>query len=81
MDKIGKAFKKLNVKEKKRVEEILKKIYTGNFLGIDVKKLRGSIGIFRAKKGPLRIIYRKEKNREIFILTIERRSEKTYNKF
>ncbi len=77
MDKIKKALSKLTGKEKKMVKEILQEIEKGNFANLDVKKLKARKDIFRIRKGNIRIIYRKTKSR-LFILTIERRSDKTY---
>lgn len=79
MDKVGKALKKLSAREQTLVKEILKKIDSNDLRGLDIKKLKGGKNIFRARKGTIRIIYQiKEEN--IFILAIERRSEKTYKK-
>lgn len=78
MDKIGKALKKLNKKERLLVEEILKKLLAEDFQGLDIKKLKGRDDIFRVRKGDIRIIYRNSENNDIFILAIERKSEKTY---
>ncbi len=77
MDKIKKALSKLTGKEKKMVKEILQEIEKGNFANLDIKKLKARQDVFRVRKGNIRIIYRKIKNR-FFILTIERRSDKTY---
>lgn len=77
MDKLSKALGRLSAKERKQVKDILKQLTAKNFLGLNVKKLKGRNDIFRVKKGNLRIIYRIGKE-EIFILTIERGSEKTY---
>ncbi len=77
MDKIQKALSKLTSREKNTVKLILEKIQNRNFSGLDVKKLKGRDNIFRVRKGSLRIIYRLDK-KDIFILTIERRSENTY---
>jgi len=81
MDKIDKALKKLSVKERRRVKAILSKIYSGSFTGLNIKKLRGRLDIFRVRKGNIRIIYRVGRRKDIFILAIERRSEKIYRKF
>lgn len=81
MDKISKALKKLSAKERNNVKKILLLISAGNFKGLRIKKLRGRKDIFRARKGKVRIIYRVEKSGSIFVLAIERRSEKTYRKF
>lgn len=77
MDKIDKALRKLSLRERERVKEILKRLNAGNFRNLDIKKLKGRDDIFRIRKGDIRIIYRTF-GKEIFILAIERRSEKTY---
>lgn len=78
MDAIEKILRKLNDRERRWVREILKKLQARRFDGLDVKKLKGRGDIFRARKGDVRIIYRASGEKEIFILAIERRSEKTY---
>ncbi len=78
MDKISKALRKFSVFECKQVKIILEKIYSKKPENLDLKKLKGRDDVFRARKGNIRIIYRiKDKN--IFVLSIERRSDKTYN--
>jgi len=77
MDVIKKALQKLTEKERGRVREILAKLTSGRTQGLDIKKLQGREDIFRARKGDIRIIYRKQ-GAAIFILLIERRNEKTY---
>jgi len=81
MDKIEKALRGLGAKKKEIVKDILYKLREDNILGLDVQKLKGHQDIFRARKGNIRIIYRKIELKNIFILAIERRSEKTYRKF
>ena len=81
MDKIEKALRMINAKEKEIIKDILDKLREDNILGFGVQKLRGHKDIFRAKKGNIRIIYRKIEARKIFVLAIERRSEKTYRNF
>ncbi len=78
MDKISKFFTKITAKEKKVIKEILVKIKGGDSAGLDIKKLKGRNDIFRARKGSVRIIYQLNSQKEIFVLTIERRNEKTY---
>lgn len=78
MDKIDKNLAKLSGKEREWVRQILKQILLQNFQGLDIKKLKGKDDIFRARKRDIRIIYRVSPKKEIFILSIERRSEKTY---
>ncbi|OGE73600.1 MAG: hypothetical protein A3I07_01055 [Candidatus Doudnabacteria bacterium RIFCSPLOWO2_02_FULL_42_9] len=80
MDKIQKALNRLSEKEKRIVKDILDRLQTDDVIGLDLQKLKGNKDIFRVRKGDLRIIYRKVK-RQIFILAIERRSEKTYRDY
>lgn len=80
MDKIIKALKKLNNKERKIIKEILIKIKSNNFSNFDLKKLKNRDDIFRIRKGSLRIIFQKINNQKINILAIERRSDNTYKK-
>ena len=77
MDKIAKALSKLNAKERKQIKDVLSRLYSGRFKGLEIKKLRGRNDIFRVKKGNFRIIYRLE-GQNIFILAIDRRRESTY---
>jgi len=80
MDRIQKSLKRLSEKERELVKKILEQLVEGQTQGLDVQKLKGSEEIYRIRKGDLRIIFmRKEKS--IFVLAIERRSEKTYKKF
>lgn len=81
MDKIEKVLKALTAKERRAVVTILEKLQKGDFAGLDVQKLHGQEDIFRVRKGKLRIIFRRARNGAIFILAIERRSEKTYRNF
>ena len=80
MDKIEKALNKLSDKERKLVKDLLTRLSNGNVLGLDIVRLKGHSDIFRLRKGDLRIIYR-QVAKDIFLLTIERRSEKTYRDF
>lgn len=77
MDKISKALKRFFPKEKRELENILRKIKLDQFDGLDVKKLKGQDNIFRVRKGGLRIVYLNN-NGNIKILAIERRSNNTY---
>ena len=80
MDKIEKALNKLSDKERKGTKEILLRINEGNFQKLDLKKLRNRDDIFRIRKGNMRIIFYK-KDDSIKILSIERRTTKTYRRF
>jgi len=78
MDKIAKALKKLNLKERRNIKSMLSNIQNNKINNFDVKRLRGYNNIFRIRKGSLRIIYKIDKYKQTSLLAIERRSEKTY---
>jgi mRNA-degrading endonuclease RelE of RelBE toxin-antitoxin system len=77
MDKIEKELSKLSPKEKENLKFILNKIKSGNFSGLDVKKLKGSNNLFRVRKGSMRIIYLKNE-KDIILLKLERKNDHTY---
>ena len=77
-DKIEKALRNLSDKERQRLKIILAAIKDGRLDGLDVVKLKGYDDIYRVRKGDLRIIFRWTRV-GIIILTIERRSDTTYN--
>lgn len=79
MDKIAKALKKLTLKERELIKEILAKLKNKQIENLDCKKLKGRDDIFRIRKGQLRIIYRQDQKGNIFILAVERKSDTTYN--
>ena len=80
MDKIEKALKKLSVKEREIIRGILLQLDQGNLAGLEISKLKDRRDIFRVRKGRMRIIFRRS-NSEIFVLGVERRSERTYERF
>lgn len=80
MDKIAKALKKLSTKERAVVKTVILKLQNRQLQGMDLQKLKGHEDIYRIRKGNLRIIYRQTQE-DIFLLAIERRSEKTYRNF
>ena len=81
MDKIAKALQSLSPKERELTKNIILKIKSNSFSGLDLKKLKDQDNIFRVRRGKLRIIFRKLDNNEIFILAIERRSDNTYSDY
>jgi len=79
MDKIGKALQKLTAEEREIVKDILTKLKSQQFQNLNLKKLKGRNDIFRVRKGKIRIIYQTGSISQISILSIERRSDTTYN--
>ena len=81
MDKLEKALGRLSFKERAALKIILERILSGEWRGLDIKKLKGHEDIYRVRKGDLRVIYRLAKDGVIKILAVERRSDTTYNRF
>ncbi|MFH1291710.1 MAG: type II toxin-antitoxin system RelE/ParE family toxin [bacterium] len=79
VDKIQKVLDKLVVKEKNKIKQIILDLKNNRLNGYDIKKLKGRDDIYRIRKGKMRIIYRMDKNEEIYLLTVERRSDTIYN--
>jgi mRNA-degrading endonuclease RelE of RelBE toxin-antitoxin system len=78
MDQIDKALRKLSAEDRKRIKSILLQLKSGDFRRLDIKKLKGRGNIYRVRSGDFRIIYRLGEDKNIFALTIERRSKTTY---
>ena len=78
MDKIEKALDKLSSGERKKLKKIFIQIDRRDFQNLDLKKLKGRNDVFRIRKSNIRVIFRKIDN-SIKILSIERRSSKTYS--
>lgn len=80
MDKISKFLKKLDRKELDIVYGIIEQLLLGNVAGLDIKKLKGFDDIYRVRAGKIRIIY-SHKSKDIKLIEISRRNERTYKKF
>ena len=80
MDHIGKALQNLSVQERRWVRTILTHLVKGTVAHLHIQKLHGHADVFRARKGDLRIIYRRT-NAGIILLAIERRSTNTYREW
>jgi mRNA-degrading endonuclease RelE of RelBE toxin-antitoxin system len=76
-DRITKALNKLTDKERNKLKETLNLISLGRLDGMDIKKLKGRDDVYRIRKGEMRIIFIKT-DREINILSLERRTDNTY---
>lgn len=79
VDKISKVLDKLTDKEKNQIKMILKDLLAGRYANYDLKKLKGRDDIYRVRKGKIRIIYRLDDDKQIYLLAIERRNDTTYN--
>lgn len=81
MDRIEKALRKLNNRERQRIKQIIARLAAGNVIGLDLQKLKGHDDIYRVRVGDLRIIFRRGSDGIKFILAIERRSNSTYRNY
>ena len=81
MPTLEKLLRKFNGKERAVLIALIEKIVSLNWRSLDVKKLKGYSSFFRLRKGDFRIIFEVQKNKTIYILAIERRSEKTYRDY
>lgn len=77
-DRISKALARLSAKEYERVQAILERIIAHKFDNLDMKQLKGAPGVFRVRKGDIRIIFQKS-GQDVTILTIERRNEHSHS--
>jgi mRNA-degrading endonuclease RelE of RelBE toxin-antitoxin system len=59
MDKIQKFLRSLTKRERNFLAQILQDIREGKWQGYDVKLLKGHKGIFRLRKGKIRIVFAK----------------------
>lgn len=80
MNKIEKLLQKLDAKTRNQIEQALLQIYSLKLEGLNVKKIKGAKGIFRVRVGRHRIIYR-QAGKNINLITITKRDEKTYKDF
>jgi mRNA-degrading endonuclease RelE of RelBE toxin-antitoxin system len=76
-DKIKKALAKLSAKDREIVKLLILRIKLNDIIGLNISQLKGHAGLYRVKKGRLRIVYRKNNN-EFRIIKIDLRNEKTY---
>lgn len=80
MNKLDKFFSKLDRNNRIFLLELASRIRAGDLQGLNIKKLEGHSSFYRLKKGDFRIIYKKEGD-GIEIISVTRRSEKTYRDF
>jgi len=76
-DKIKKLLAKLSKQERNLVKLLILRITMDDTLGLNISRLKGHKNLFRVKKNRIRIIYSKN-NKDIQIVRIDLRNEKTY---
>ena len=75
MDKIEKLLRKINKRDRLKLQELLEEILAGKFCNLDMKKVSGG-KLFRVRKGKYRVIFQYKKG--IIIEAIKIRNEGTY---
>jgi mRNA-degrading endonuclease RelE of RelBE toxin-antitoxin system len=74
MDKINKFLSKLTKSERLIIQNILRDLLVLKLENYDVKQLKGHKGVFRLRKGNIRIVFIKE-NETGIILDIDYRKD------
>ena len=77
MGKLERFLKRLDRDERETLEKVLHQIERGDFANLDVKKLKGGSGLFRVRKGSIRIVFLKDAE-VTRLVSVERRSKDTY---
>lgn len=78
MPSLIKLLSRFDKSERVILESLIGRIFSLDWRNLDIKKLKGYKNIFRIRKGNFRIIYQLMEGKEVYVLTIERRSETTY---
>ena len=77
MNRIDKFLSKLSVRERVIVKKCLDSIRSGDFVNLNFKKLKGFDNLYRVRKGKIRVLFTKDKQK-VDVINIEHRNEKTY---
>ncbi len=80
MNKTEKLLQKLDPKTRARVEQALLQLHRGELEDLNIKKIKGSDDVFRARVGSYRIIFR-QANKQVRLMAVTKRDEKTYTTY
>lgn len=80
MDKIQKAIAKLPKEYKEIFDAVSRRLLFRDFFGLNITKLKGHKGVFRFRRGRLRIIFRYIAG-NLELLEVGLRNESTYRDF
>lgn len=78
MENLNRKLRKFSAKERVEIESLVEKILKREFVGLNLKKLKGLKNLFRIRKRRIRIIFELKSTQEPNIISIDRRSEDTY---
>ena len=78
MNKIEKFIRKLSSDRQIEVAILIKQIVSGNWFGLNVKKLQGKEDLFRVRRGNIRVIFSKDNDGVIMIKKLQYKNDNTY---
>lgn len=67
MDKILKFLERLNKKERKKIYELIDEVLEGDVADLLPRKLKGFSGLYRIRVNKIRIVFRREKGKNIIV--------------
>lgn len=76
VDRVGKFIQRLRIKERQAVLGTLRRIRSGDFAGMDMRKLSGTEDCWRVRVGSFRIIFRR--GLPVDVISVDRRNDNTY---
>lgn len=79
MHKLDKFLAKLDAERRERILAVLSQVQSGNFHGLDFKKLKGSASEYRVRVGKCRIIF-EITNGVVRLLSADFKNDNTYRK-
>lgn len=77
MHKIDKFLARLNTETREKILVLIERIQQKDFVGLDIRMLKGSSDTYRVRMGNIRIKFFMNAS-SVRIFSIERRGEKTY---
>lgn len=77
-DKIVKLLRKLPSRQLRLLLPVIQQIVDNDLEGLDVKTLKGHVGLYRVRVGNYRIIFTKQGSQQPKIISIAKRDENTY---
>ena len=78
MNKLDKFLLRLALKERRKVQLIIARLIAFDWVGLDIKKLKGFQNLFRCREGNLRIIFESD-DKNVTLIKIGNRNDNTYN--
>lgn len=78
MDKIDKFPKKISEKDREKIADLVFRIMSRNFTGLNYKKLKGYSNVYRVRKGDFRITFTADEDKIVNIISIGHKKENTY---